>query len=94
MFRKTLPLVLLLTISASAGAATQLQKVISDLLGTTSSNPVACFYAGLGDKERAIDLLAQAVSLGWGERAWMENASDFEPLRDEPRFRVVLARIH
>ena len=38
MFRKTLPLVLLLTISSSAGAANQLQKVISDLLGTTSSN--------------------------------------------------------
>ena len=39
MFRQALPLVLLLTVSSSAGAATQLQKVISDLLGTTSSNP-------------------------------------------------------
>jgi adenylate cyclase len=55
---------------------------------------VACFYTGLGDTERAIDLLEQAVSLGWGDRAWMENDSDFEPLRDEPRFRALLARIH
>ena len=55
---------------------------------------VACFYTGLGEKERAIDLLEQAVSLGWGDRAWMENDSDFEPLRDEPRFQALLARIH
>ena len=55
---------------------------------------VACFYTGMGDKERAIDLLERAVSLGWGDRAWMENDSDFEPLRGEPRFQALLARIH
>jgi hypothetical protein len=38
MRRNLLPLVLLLTISSSASAATQLEKVISDLLGTTSGN--------------------------------------------------------
>ena len=38
MFRQALPLVLLLSISSTAGAATQLQKVISDLLGTTSGD--------------------------------------------------------
>ena len=47
-----------------------------------------------GKKERAIDLLEQAVSLGWGDRAWMENDSDLEPLREEPRFQALLARIH
>lgn len=55
---------------------------------------VACFYTGLGEKEHAIDLLEQAVSIGWGDRAWMENDSDFESLRDEPRFQALLARIH
>jgi hypothetical protein len=38
MFRKTFPLVLLLTISSSASAANQLQQVISDLMGTASGN--------------------------------------------------------
>jgi hypothetical protein len=38
MCRQALPLVLLLSISSTAGAATQLQKVISDLLGTTSGD--------------------------------------------------------
>ena len=38
MFRKTFPLVLLLTISSSASAANQLQQVISDLMGTATGN--------------------------------------------------------
>ena len=54
---------------------------------------VACFYAGLGEHERAIDLLEQAVSQGWGDRAWMENDSDLEPLHVEPRFKALLSRI-
>ncbi|RZA20516.1 MAG: hypothetical protein EOP93_05710 [Lysobacteraceae bacterium] len=58
----------------------------------TQASPA--FYTGLGEKERAIDLLEQAVSLGWGDRAWMENDSDLEPLRDEPRFQALLVRIH
>ena len=55
---------------------------------------VACFYTGLGEHERAIDLLEQAVNQGWGDRAWMENDSDLEPLHAEPRFLALLARIH
>lgn len=39
MFRQALPLVLLLSLSSTAGAATQLQKVISDFLRTSSGNP-------------------------------------------------------
>ncbi|MEO7258955.1 MAG: tetratricopeptide repeat protein [Luteimonas sp.] len=55
---------------------------------------VACFYTGLGETERAIDLLEQAVSQGWGDRAWMENDSDLEPLHDNERFTALLSRIH
>ncbi|MET0808238.1 MAG: DUF3011 domain-containing protein, partial [Pseudoxanthomonas sp.] len=38
MFRQALPLVLLLSLSSTAGAANQLQKVISDLMGTSSGD--------------------------------------------------------
>lgn len=38
MFRQTLPMVLLLAVSSSAGAAIKLDKVISDLLGVNSGN--------------------------------------------------------
>ena len=55
---------------------------------------VACFYTGMGDTQRAIDLLEQAVDQGWGDRAWMENDSDLVSLHEEPRFQSLLARIH
>ena len=55
---------------------------------------VACVYAEQGNSERAIDLLEKAVDLGWGDRAWMMNDSDLEPLRESERFKALLARIH
>jgi adenylate cyclase len=54
---------------------------------------VACFYTGLGESERAPDLLERAVTLGWGDRAWMENDSDLEPLHGLDRFQALIARI-
>ncbi|HJR10845.1 MAG TPA: tetratricopeptide repeat protein [Rhodanobacteraceae bacterium] len=53
----------------------------------------ACFYAMQGETDRALDLLEQAVRLGWGDRAWMEHDSELESLRDNPRFRTLLMRI-
>jgi len=54
---------------------------------------VACFYAEQGDAERAVDLLERAVSLGWGDRAWMEHDSDLDALHGNPRFTALLERI-
>lgn len=54
---------------------------------------VACLYTGVGDIERAIDLLEAAVGKGWGDRAWMETDSDLVPLHEHPRFQALLARI-
>ncbi len=54
---------------------------------------VACLYTGLGQTDRAIDLLEKAVNLGWGDRAWMENDSDLDTLHDNPRFKALLAGI-
>lgn len=54
---------------------------------------VACLYTGVGDIERAIDLLEDAVGKGWGDRAWMETDSDLVPLHEHPRFKALLARI-
>jgi adenylate cyclase len=55
---------------------------------------LACFYVGMGDNSRALDLLEKAVKLGWGDRAWMENDSDLTTLRGEARFQALLAGIH
>jgi adenylate cyclase len=55
---------------------------------------VACLYTTQGNLQRALDLLEEAVRLGFGDRAWMETDSDLEPLRAEPRFQALLAGIH
>src|SRR3546814_6606032 len=55
---------------------------------------VACLYTTQGNPQRALELLEEAVRLGFGDRAWMETDSDLEPLRSEPRFQALLASIH
>ena len=53
----------------------------------------ACVYAMLDDRQRALDLLERAVSLGWGDRAWIQHDSDLAKLRDEPRFVALMQRM-
>jgi adenylate cyclase len=51
---------------------------------------VACFYAIEGNSDRALELLAQAVERGWGDRAWLETDSDLDVLRADERFTALL----
>ena len=53
----------------------------------------ACGYATGGEYELALDMLDRAVATGRGFRRWMEQDTDFEPLRSHPRFREILARV-
>lgn len=55
---------------------------------------VACLYTNQGNKDRALELLEKAVDVGFGDRAWIETDSDLEPLREDPRFKALLERIH
>lgn len=54
---------------------------------------VACFYAMKGDPEEALNLLERAVDNGWGDLAWLETDSDLDSLRDDARFKAILAGI-
>ena len=54
---------------------------------------LACFFATGGEPDRALDLLERAVTLGWGDRAWMEHDSDFAAIATHPRFLAVLESI-
>jgi adenylate cyclase len=54
---------------------------------------VACFYALQGDPDRSIELLTKAVDEGWGDREWLETDSDLDTLRNDDRFKALLARI-
>lgn len=52
---------------------------------------VAGIYALAGETERALDCLELAMAGGWGRRDWLAQDSDFETLRDHPRFLALIA---
>jgi len=54
---------------------------------------VACNYATLGETQTALDYLEQAVTHGMVSLDWMENDEDLEPLRVEPRYQALVARL-
>ena len=54
---------------------------------------VACVYAMLGEKDEAIACLEKSVSNGFGHREWLENDSDLDPLRNDPRFKALLSKV-
>jgi serine/threonine protein kinase/tetratricopeptide (TPR) repeat protein len=51
---------------------------------------VACVYALLGETDRALGCLENAVKRGFSHRAWIENDSDLESLRAQPRYQALL----
>lgn len=51
---------------------------------------VACNYALLEEKEKAIDCLEKALRRGFGHREWIENDPDFNSVRSDPRFQALL----
>ena len=53
----------------------------------------ACLQAKMGHKEEALDLLERVFARGWGKRDWVEHDPDYEILRDDPRFKVLLERL-
>jgi adenylate cyclase len=53
----------------------------------------ACLHACLGHKERALDLLEVALTRHWAKRDWIEHDTDYDSLRDEPRFQRLLAQL-
>jgi serine/threonine protein kinase/Flp pilus assembly protein TadD len=54
---------------------------------------VACNYSLLGMKDEALACLEKAVQNGFGHREWIENDSDLELLRDDPRFEALKKRL-
>jgi adenylate cyclase len=54
---------------------------------------VACVYALKGETDRSLELLEEAVDNGFGYRVWLENDNTLANLRDNPRFKALLARL-
>jgi hypothetical protein len=47
----------------------------------------------MGDNDRALELLNQAVNLGRGNLGWIEHDPDFDTLRGDPRFETIVNRV-
>jgi tetratricopeptide (TPR) repeat protein len=54
---------------------------------------VACVKALAGLKEEGFACLEKAIQNGFGHREWLENDSDLESLREDPRFQSLLNRL-
>ena len=51
----------------------------------------ACFYAAAGEIEKALDCLERSIT--FIDTDWMDNDSDLDPLRGEPRFQALMERL-
>ena len=54
---------------------------------------VACSYALLGRSDDAIACLEQAIRNGFGHREWLDNDSDLDSLRGDPRFQALRSKL-
>jgi serine/threonine protein kinase/Flp pilus assembly protein TadD len=54
---------------------------------------VACFYSLQGKVEEGLTALENAVKCGFGHKEWIENDSDLNALRDQPRFAALLSTL-
>jgi TolB-like protein/Flp pilus assembly protein TadD len=54
---------------------------------------VACAYAMLGELDEAMDCIEKSVQNGFGHKEWLENDSDLNPIRGNPRFQAVLRKV-
>lgn len=54
---------------------------------------VACVFAGLGEREKAIETLTRSVDAGFCHREWISRDPDLESVRDMPAFDAIVRRI-
>jgi TolB-like protein/Flp pilus assembly protein TadD len=54
---------------------------------------IACFHSRLGMTEEAVDYFEQAVRAGFSHVDWIKNDSDFDQIRNHPRFQAALRHL-
>ncbi|MHC4774145.1 MAG: TPR end-of-group domain-containing protein, partial [Planctomycetota bacterium] len=54
---------------------------------------LACAYAMLGQRDKALDALDRAAAAGFANREWIEQDAQLDRVRDDPRFRAIVDRI-
>lgn len=59
-----------------------------------SALPFAMVHIGIGDKKAALDALEKAFEERSGRLVYLNVEKAFDPLRQEPRFRELVQRLH
>jgi predicted Zn-dependent protease len=54
---------------------------------------LACSLSLTGQVNDAFQALEKAVALGYADAEWMQEDDDFAPIRSDPRFGRILARL-
>jgi tetratricopeptide (TPR) repeat protein len=54
---------------------------------------VACVYALGGMAAEALECLESAIQNGFGHREWLDNDSDLDALRADPRFQALMQKV-
>ena len=52
-----------------------------------------CIYSLLGKLDKALDYFEKAMEAGFASREWIENDSDLDPIRNNPRFKKALKKM-
>ncbi|HIE10929.1 MAG TPA: tetratricopeptide repeat protein [Kiritimatiellae bacterium] len=73
-------------------------RVDEQLVSRCPSDPfvwynLACSYALVGDRERAMGALKKAVDLGYDDFEWAQEDGDLDSLRKDPEFTSLLERM-
>ncbi|HEU5179196.1 MAG TPA: protein kinase [Candidatus Polarisedimenticolia bacterium] len=53
----------------------------------------ACVFSKAGKKQEAIGSLEKAVAVGFAHKAWIENDSDLDSIRGDPRYQTLLKHL-
>jgi adenylate cyclase len=53
----------------------------------------ALIHTHLGLRQEALDRLERMFGKGWGKKGWIDNDPDYDPLREEPRFKAMMERL-
>lgn len=83
---------------STAGKRSEARKLLDELEQESknkyvASAPVAIAYIGIGERERAIELLEKAYDERLWEMAMLKTNPVFDPLRSDPRFESLVQRV-
>jgi adenylate cyclase len=53
---------------------------------------LGCYYALENKKAKALEFLHKALEKGWRDKDWIASDHDLDSLRDDPRFKKLLAQ--